>query len=112
MCKDVNYRYQAASQASNAERQRALRDPKAWAEQVLVIIVAGLKWLSLTFGLDTIIRQSVHGFESFPPGVLVPILAMLVLLLVAINPWQMFWHSVFTKLASAAYRKAIDDLDG
>jgi hypothetical protein len=109
---DTNYRYQVASRASKAERQRALRDPTAWGEQALVTVVAVLKWLSLTCCLDTVLRQSVDGLEALPPGLLVPILAMLVSLLIAVNPWETFWHSVFSKRASAAYRKALNDLDG
>ncbi|ATV19994.1 hypothetical protein CFN58_06595 [Pseudomonas avellanae] len=110
--KDASYRYEVASLASKAERQLALRDPKAWGEQALVIVVAGLKCLSLTYGLDIVLRQSVQGFESLPPGVLAPILATLVLLLAGFNPWKTFWHSVFSKRASAAYWKALADLDG
>ena len=113
---EVAYRYRVGKTAYDAEMKRALRDPRVWTEQTLSVMGALIKGACLAVWLEVVLRYSVPGIMDGVgqpwPGILALALSPMVLFLVVLNPRQAFWRMVFLDRSYAAFKKALDDLDG
>lgn len=90
--------FMAAEAARSAELQRALQDPRCWAEQLAVVLVMGMKCVALAF-----LCASAWVLVGAGKQLALTLGVVLVLTALPFNPRSFFWRVVFVERAEHAF---------